>query len=200
MTRKQLSQAELEKVALGDGDSKRFNVTGPRELPEGAMAVGKGACGSVGGVLAGRTEPRAASQLTSAGVDLRMPATSRIGLLRLLVQAHTYTDARATLSKFRSDVAECSDYKDMAGRSNKVSLDAAPKRLGEEAVAYRIRSAADEVHRRAQDVVVGVVRSGSVVVIAYGESVDDQAKSVRDVRNSLNSLLRAQVDRLPHAP
>ncbi|MFE1954919.1 hypothetical protein ACFW9D_31130 [Streptomyces sp. NPDC059524] len=194
VTTKVLSRADLADATLGE-DAEGFQFTEPKDP---RVVSGRPACGNVGSVFVNRTRPEPEAQLTTAGADDRMPRESHFGLLRLVVQAHTYVGAKKTMRTFRKDLADCVPYDSQRGQRMKAVRDEVADGLGDEALGYRLVAGRTEL-KREQSTVVAVVRAGSVVMVAFGESVDAEAKSVRDVRESLERVMRAQIDRLPRA-
>jgi hypothetical protein len=197
VTRQTLTQAQLKRSVLGEGDSRRFDLTDLSSMPDLDTRGARLACGSVGLAYALRTKPQAESQRLVGAFDQRKQKP-RPGTLMMAVQAHDYADARAVLRNFRADLADCPGYRGKDGAEWKVTRYRDPESLGDEAAAYRVVNKTDAKHPRSSGQAFTVARAGSVVLLSYGSIGGPHLEMEPPTRKALQSLLREQIARLPH--
>lgn len=161
---KNLSQAELDKAILAQGDVPGFNVAPMDAPPPQGETPDKAECAPLTSVISGRPEPLAQA---SAYRQLTGPKDDRPAVSEFLT-AHGRQGAVSVLSRLRAAVEACEGgFKATGaeGPSTYTGVKALPvARVGDDAVAYQVTG---DFAGAPVPLVFEVVRSGSTLATFY---------------------------------
>ncbi|MET8680612.1 hypothetical protein ABZW18_24260 [Streptomyces sp. NPDC004647] len=184
-----LSEQELDKAALSEGDAKGFAVTTLADAPPGGEKAGKAECRPLTAVISGTPEPAA-----SATVYRQLTAKGKAGqtVITEFLTAHQQKDAAKVLEDLRAAVKACAagftaQGEDGPSKYSAVKELPAPK-AGDDVLAYQVTG---DYEGESVPLVFHLMRSGSTIATFYTANLVD-AKTPEIPA----ALVMAQADKL----
>lgn len=184
-----LTEAQLEKAALADGDVKEYEIAekSAAEMPAETVPANPAACQPLANMFYFTSDPNAEARVGRTLTD-KTDLTGTVVTTALL--AYARSDAEKLMADLRTATKNCATYEQVGNKYSGIEALTAPKR-GDEAVSYKLKG---DIEGTSIPMSFTIVRSGSTLAAFYAMNLLDAEKA-----QVPESVLEAQLAKLEKA-
>ncbi|MGW0709274.1 hypothetical protein ACWD4G_25520 [Streptomyces sp. NPDC002643] len=184
-----LTEAQLKKASLADGDVKGYEVEekSAAEMPAETVPANPAACQPLANMFFFTSDPNAEARVgrtLTAKTDL----TGTVVTTALL--AYEQSDAEKLMADLRTASKNCTEYEQVGNKYSGIEALTAPEK-GDEAVSYKLKG---DIEGTSIPMSFTIVRSGSTLAAFYAMNILDANKA-----QVPDAVLEAQLAKLEKA-
>ncbi|EKX63814.1 hypothetical protein STRIP9103_06117 [Streptomyces ipomoeae 91-03] len=184
-----LTEAQLKKAVLADGDVKGYEIAekSAAEMPAETVPANPAACQPLANMFYFTSDPGAEARVGRTLTE-KSDLTGTVVTAALL--AYEQSDAEKVIADLRTATKSCTKYEQVGNKYSDVEALSAPKQ-GDEAVAYKLKG---DIEGTSIPMSFTVVRSGSTLAAFYAMNILDAKKA-----QVPTAVLEAQLAKLEKA-